>query len=185
MNGKPSAFRAEISVEGVDMAVAEFREMAKRAVNTAPLMARISELLFAQQKARVESTPWEPLKDSTIARKAAQGQNTGIFRDEWRPIKGSATRVGNKLWLALTLDGATGQVKRFTRTTATFGVDSKGNHQLFYARFAQNNHGTQRRILAISDSDAVEITMAIANYIYPPNHPLFGTMTGRYKTREI
>jgi hypothetical protein len=180
MNGKPSAFRSEITVEGVDMTVGEFERMARRAVMTAPLMARISQLLFEQQKARVESQPWEPLKESTLKRKAAQGENTGIFRDEWRPIKGTTTRVGNKLWLALTLDGATGQVKRFTRTTATFGVDSKGNRQLFYARFAQNNHGTKRKILAISSEDALAISVEVAKYIYPApgeahGHPLFSS----------
>jgi hypothetical protein len=178
MNGKPSAFRSEITVEGVDMTVGEFERMARRAVMTAPLMARLSQLLFEQQKARVEKTPWAPLKDSTLKRKAAQGENTAIFRDEYRPIKGRATRVGDKLWLALTLDGATGQIKRFTRTTATFGVDSKGNRQLFYARFAQNNHGTKRKILAISAEDALVISMEIAKYIYPApgefhGHPIF------------
>jgi hypothetical protein len=180
MNGKPSAFRSEITVEGVDMTVGEFERMARRAVMTAPLMARISQLLFEQQKARVESAPWAPLKDSTLGRKAAQGENTAIFRDEWRPVKGRATRVGDKLWLALTLDGATGQIKRFTRTTATFGVDSKGNRQLFYARFVQNVKGTKRKILAISSEDALVISMEVAKYIYPApgefhGHPLFSS----------
>lgn len=139
--------------------------MGARAFNTFPVMEAVKEMLFEQQKARVLSEPWEPLKSSTIARKERQQEDVSIFRDEWRPVKGSATRVGNKLWFALTVNGATGQIKRATRTTATFGVDSKGNHQLFYARMVQNVKGTKRRILAISAADATILTIKVANYI--------------------
>lgn len=163
---KPSAFRAQVLVNGDVHAAEQIDQMAARAFDTLPLMEEIKDLLFAQQKARVESQPWEPLKDSTIARKARQDQDTSIFRDEWRPIRGTATRIGNQMWLALTLDGATGQVKRATRTTAKFGLDSAGNHKLFYARFVQNVKGTKRKILAISEADALEITLRIAKWIY-------------------
>lgn len=166
MDGKPSAFRAEISVNGDLHAAERIEAMGARAFNTVPVMEAVKEMLFAQQRARVLSEPWEPLKETTVARKARQGEDTSIFRDEWRPVGGLATRVGNKLWLALTMNGATGQIKRATRTTATFGVDSKGNHQLFYARMVQNVKGTKRKILAISAADATEITLKIANWIY-------------------
>jgi hypothetical protein len=163
---KPSSFRAEISVNGDIHAAERIAEMGARALNTFPLMEAMKELLFAQQKARVLSTPWEPLKDSTVARKLAQNEDPSIFRDEWRPMAGRSTRTGNKLWFALTMNGATGQIKRATRTTATFGVDSAGRGSLYYARWVQNVHGTKRKILAISDADALVITMKTANWIY-------------------
>lgn len=175
MDGKPSAFRAEISVEGVDESVTAFRAMATRAAHTLPLMEEISQILFEQQKTRVEGLPWTPLKQVTIDRKARTNEDTTILHDEWRPLKGGKpSRVGNQLWLALTLDGATGQIKRATRTTATFGVDSKGNHKLYYARFVQNVKGTKRRILAISDEDALAICLRIAGYIYPAPGERYG-----------
>lgn len=162
----PTQFRAEVEVFGVSHSVEKLTAMGARAMNTLPLMEMIKELLFEQQRARVQSAPWAPLADSTITRKASQDEDVSIFRDEWRPIGGKATRVGNKLYLALTLDGATGQIKRATRTTATFGVQSKGNQQLFYARFAQNVKGTHRQILGISDDDALGITERVGNWIY-------------------
>jgi hypothetical protein len=167
-NGKPSGFRTEITIEGVDSTAEEFRAMGERAMMTLPLMERLKEILFVQQRARVQSEPWEPLMDSTIARKVADHEDPSIMRGEWRMVRGGrASRVANKLWLAMTLDGATGQVKRATRTTATFGVQAKGTQQLFYARFAQNNHGKQRRLLAISADDAMDLNLEIAHYIYP------------------
>lgn len=161
-----SAFRAEITVMGATATAEKINLMGARAANTLPLMEMIKELLFVQQQRRVQSTPWVPLKEVTIARKMAQGENTAIMRGEWRMIGGQATRIADKLWLAMTLDGATGQIKRATRTTATFGVDSKGNHQLFYARFVQDVKGTKRRLLAISSADAVEILDRVGNWIY-------------------
>lgn len=162
---RPSSFRAEIEVNGAAHAAERIAAMGARAFNTFPLMEAMKEVLFAQQKARVLSSPWTGLKDVTVQRKVAQNEDPSIFRDEWRPIGGNATRTGNKLWFALTLNGATGQIRRATRTTATFGVDSKGNNQLFYARFVQNAKGTQRKILAISDADALIITQKAANWI--------------------
>ncbi|MGZ4530810.1 MAG: hypothetical protein ACXVXP_00490 [Mycobacteriaceae bacterium] len=163
--GGRSEFRAEVEVFGANETAHKILEIGARAYNTLPLMEALKEYLFETQSARVKSAPWAPLTEGTVARKASQGENTEILRDEWRPIKGTPTRVGNKLYLALTLDGATGQIKRATRTWAVFGADSAGNHQLFYARFVQNVKGKKRRILAISEGEALTITQRVGSFI--------------------
>lgn len=160
------AFRAEIEVFGVDQTAGRLKAIGARARDTFPLMERIKQVLFEQQAERARSMPWAPLQQVTIDRKIATQEDPTIFHDEWRPIKGSATRVGNKLWFALTMDGATGQIKRATRTTAQFGLDARGNRPLFYARFVQNTKGTQRRLLGISTANAEEILLTTAEYIY-------------------
>lgn len=160
-----SQLQAEVDVFGADTTAAAIRSMGMRAYNTLPLMEELKEFLFETQSARVKSAPWTPLKETTVARKVATEEDPSILRDEWRPIGGRATRVGNKLYLALTLDGATGQIKRATRTWAIFGADAAGNHQLFYARFVQNVKGTKRRLLAIGEGDALTITAKVANWI--------------------
>jgi hypothetical protein len=134
-----------------------------RAYQTLPLTEQLAEFLAVSQRQRVQEAPWAPLTEGTVARKASQGEDTGILKDEWRPIKGTPTRRGMALYNALTSDGAPGRIKRATRTWAIFGVETKG--ELFYARFVQNVKGTKRRILAISDTDALTITERVANYI--------------------
>jgi hypothetical protein len=154
-----------VEVNGAVQAGERLRMLGSRAFNTLPIMETMAEFLFESQRARVQTEPWAPLKDVTVARKLSQDEDPGILKDEWRPIKGKPTRVGNKLYLALTLDGATGQVKRATRTTATFGVKSAGKQELFYARFVQNVKGTKRRILALSEADALAVTEGIGSWI--------------------
>jgi hypothetical protein len=160
-----SEFRAEVTVTGATETADMLRMMGARAYNTLPLMEVIKEKLFQASRERVQSAPWAPLKGTTIARKISQGEDPSILRDEWRPIRGRSTRVGNKLYLALTLDGATDQVKVATRTWAVFGVNAKGNNPLFYARFVQNVKGTKRKILAINQSTALEITEGVGAWI--------------------
>ena len=152
-----SRLRVAVEINGDVQAQAIIKEMGRRAMETSPLMAAVAQELFHISAERVKEAPWAPLKDNTVARKVSQEENPEIIRDEWRPIKGRATRVGDKLYLALTLRGATGQILRSTRTTATFGVKSKGNQELFYARFVQNVKGTKRRLLAIPAESAVTI----------------------------
>lgn len=161
--GGRSEFRASVEVMGVQHTEDMIARMGARAYNTLPLTVELAEFLARSQRQRVEEAPWAPLADDTVARKASQGEDTGILKDEWRPIKGAPTRRGNALYSALTTAGAPGQIKRATRTWAIFGVDTKG--ELFYARFVQNVKGTKRRILAISATDALTITERVANYI--------------------
>lgn len=161
--GGRSEFKAVVEVEGVAHTADMLARMGARAYNTLPLTEQLAEFLAASQRQRVEEAPWAPLTDDTVARKASQGEDTGILKDEWRPIGGTPTRRGNALYNALTTDGAPGQIKRATRTWAIFGVDTKGD--LFYARFVQNVKGTKRRILAISAADGLAIVEKVANYV--------------------
>ena len=160
-----SEFRATVEVSGATETAAAFRSMGARAYNTLPLMEVIKERLFEASKERVESAPWAPLTEGTIARKVEQGSNPAILRDEPRMWKGSATRRRDALYTALTVSGAPGQVKRCTRTWAIFGVDAAGNHSLYYARFVQNVKGTKRRILAINQSVALEVTEMVGSWV--------------------
>lgn len=162
-----SEFRAEVIVSGAHETAAAIREMGRRAYETLPLMEELKELLFESQRERVQSAPWTPLTEGTVERKSAQGSNTAILRDEPRLIGGTPTRSRDALYMALTTDGAPGQIKRATRTWAIFGADSAGNHSLFYARFVQNVKGTKRRILAINEGTASTVTERVANYIRP------------------
>jgi hypothetical protein len=163
--GGRSEFRAEVEAFGVGETVEGLRMLGARAYNTFPLMEQLKEYLFMTQRQRVQEAPWTPLTEGTIARKASQNEDTSILRDEWRPIGGKPTRVGNKLYFALTMDGATGQLKTATRTWAIFGVKSHGKQELFYARFVQNVKGTKRRILAINESQALIITEKVAAWV--------------------
>lgn len=141
--------------------------MGERAYNTLPLMEEIKEILFESQAERVQSAPWTPLTEGTVERKTSEGSNPAILRDEPRYWKGKPTRTPDALYLALTLDGATNQIKRATRTWAIFGANSSGTNQLYYARFVQNVKGKKRRILAINEETAMTVTEMVANYIRP------------------
>lgn len=159
-----SAFRAEVEVFGATQSADRMSALGYRAFNTFPLMKEIGALLYEQQKKRVESRPWTPLNPKTIANKTYAGENPDIFHSEWRMRRGKATRMANAMWDALTIDGAKGQKKRVTRTTASFGVNTKGD--LYYVRFQQGTtHQPRRQVLAINANDAMEITMAITTYI--------------------
>jgi hypothetical protein len=153
-----------VEVNGALQAGERLRMLGSRGYNTLPLTEKLVEVLAASQRKRVEEAPWAPLTEGTVARKVSTGENPAILRDEWRPIKGKATRTGNALYLALTLDGATGQVRAATRTRATFGVNTKGN--LFYARFVQNVKGTKRRILAIDEATALTVTEMVGSWLF-------------------
>lgn len=160
-----SEFRAYVEVNGAVESAAMIRSMGSRAYNTLPLMGQLAEYLAQTQRDRVRQAPWIPLADVTVERKIGQGSNPAIMRDEPRRIKGTPTRQRDALYRALTVSGAPGQIKRATRTWAIFGVDSAGNHQLFYARFVQNVKGAKRRILAINEEQALTITERVALYI--------------------
>jgi hypothetical protein len=156
-----SKFRASVLVQGVDVTETYLRDMGERAFATEVLMSEIAEMLEIAARSRLHGSPWKPLTDGTVARKSAQGEDTGIMRDEWRPIKGTPTRRGDALYTAL--DGGAGSFKHATRTTATYGVNTKGD--LFYARFVQNVKGTKRKLLAIPADHAVGMVDRIASYI--------------------
>lgn len=163
----PAASRIRLAVEvsGANKSAEAFGAMAERAYNTLPLTEMLVRELFDISRKRVDRAPWAPLTDGTVARKNAQGEDSGILRDEWRPIKGVPTRKGDLLYTALTQWGAPGQYKRATRTMATFGVQSAGQGPLFYARFVQNVKGKKRRILAVSRADAAGISEMVVRYI--------------------
>lgn len=156
-----SRFRAQVLVEGVNVTEAYLRNMGERAFATEVLMSEVAEMLEIAARSRLHGSPWKPLTTGTIARKEAQGEDTSIMRDEWRPIGGTPTRQGDALYTAL--DGGAGSFKHATRTTATYGVNTKGN--LFYARFVQNVKGTKRKLLAIPGDHAVLMVDRIASYI--------------------
>jgi hypothetical protein len=156
-----SRFRAQVVIEGLHVTEAYMKEMGDRAFATEILMSELAEMLEIAARHRLEKAPWRPLTSGTVARKEAQAENTDIMRDEWRPIAGTPTRRGDALWTAL--NGGAGSFKHATRTTATYGVNTKGD--LFYARFVQNVKGTKRKLLAIPAEDAVGITERIVQYI--------------------
>jgi hypothetical protein len=124
-------------------------------------MSELAEMLEIAARSRLHKAPWKPLTSGTVARKTAQGEDTGIMRDEWRPIGGTPTRRGDALYTAL--DGGAGSFKHATRTTATYGVNTKGD--LFYARFVQNVKGTKRKLLAIPADHAVLMVDRVVSYI--------------------
>lgn len=163
---RPSQFRAHIEVNGDVHAAERLQAIGKRARKTRPLMEAVVGMLFTQQRARIASKPWAPLADSTVGRKISENENPDIFRDEARRIKGTPTRTPDAMYHALTTPNAPGQLRYVTNASATFGLDSKGRGPFFYARFVQNVKGTQRRILAISEADALELTKLVASYIY-------------------
>lgn len=156
-----SKFRANILVEGVTVTEEYLKGMGERAFATEVLMEEMCELLEIAARSRLSGAPWQPLTDGTVTRKAGQGEDTRIMRDEWRPIGGTPTRQGDALWTAL--DGGAGSYKIATRTMATYGVNTKGS--LYYARFVQNVKGTKRKLLAIPAEYAVGMVDKIASYI--------------------
>lgn len=158
-----SEFRATVDVSGVTETQAMLRQIGLRAYQTLPLMEELKEVLYEASKERVGSAPWAPLADVTVARKASQGSNTSILRDEPRTIKGTATRRRDALYQALTTDGAPGQVKRATRTWAIFGVNTSGS--LYYGRFVQNVKGTTRRLVAIDEGTAALIVERVGAWV--------------------
>jgi hypothetical protein len=156
-----SRFRAQVTIEGLAVTEEFFKEMGNRAFATEVLMEEMAERLEIAARSRLQGSPWKPLASDTVARKSAQGEDTGIMRDEWRPIGGTPTRRGDALWTAL--DGGAGSYKHATRTTATYGVNTKG--EFFYARFVQNVKGTKRKLLAIPADHAVGMVDTIVMYI--------------------
>ena len=156
-----SQFKAVVEIAGLDMAEASIKEMGDRAYNTTILMEELMEELEIAARARLADPGWAPLTEGTVTRKASQGEDTSIMRDEWRPIAGNPTRRGDALYTAL--QGGPGSYKAATRTTATFGVNTTG--ELFYARFVQNVKGTQRKLLAIPEQYAVLIVDKTVRYI--------------------
>ena len=163
---RPSGFRAQIEVNGDVLAAERLEGIGRRARKTRPLMETIVGVLFTQQRARIASKPWKPLADSTVERKISENENPDIFRDEARRIKGQPTRTPDAMYQALTTPNAPGQLRYITNASAAFGLDSKGRGPFFYARFVQNVKGNQRRILAISADDALQLTQLVASYIY-------------------
>lgn len=156
-----SQFKAVVEIEGLKVSKDLIKDMGDRAYGTEVLMEELAEGLEIAARARLMGAPWKPLTDSTVARKASQGEDTQIMRDEWRPIAGTPTRRGDALWSAL--DGGPGSYKLATRTTATYGVRTTGD--LFYGRFVQNVNGTHRKLLAIPEKYAVGMVDKIITYI--------------------
>lgn len=166
MAPRPSALRAYIEVNGDILAADAIKSIGRRASHTRPLMEVIVGQLQQQQRARVAAKPWKPLEDSTVEKKTRENEDPEIFRDSSRRIKGVPTRVPDALYRAITQAGAPGQLRLVTRASATFGIKSAGHGELFYARFVQNVKGNQRRILAISETDALALVRTTASFIY-------------------
>jgi hypothetical protein len=156
-----SQFKAIVEIEGLKASQDLLKECGERAYHSTLLMEELSEMLEIAARARLAKAPWVPLTGGTVTRKASQGENTAIMRDEWRPIAGTPTRKGDALYAAL--DGGPGSYKLATRTTATYGVHTTGD--LFYGRFVQNVKGTKRKLLAIPAEYAVGMTDKVATYI--------------------
>ncbi len=156
-----SKFGAVVEITGLDTSEAMLKAIGDRAFDTYLLMEELTEDLEIAARARNQGSPWAPLTEGTVARKASQGEDTGIFRDEWRPIKGTPTRKGDALWTALS--GGAGSYRASTRASATFGIRNTGD--LFYARMVQNTKGTKRKLLAIPAEYAVAMTEHVVRYI--------------------
>jgi hypothetical protein len=165
VNGKPSAFRAHVEVNGDAQAAYFIRQIGYRAAHTLPLMTKLVDVLQLQQKRRMEQKPWAPLEASTVARKISESENPDTFRDEARRIKGQPTRMPDALYRAITQPNFPGQLRHVTRASATFGVKSAGQGPFFYARFVQNVKGKKRRILALTPDDALILTGFVEFYI--------------------
>lgn len=163
---RPSQLKAVIEINGDALAADLLEAIGRRAYETQPLMEQVVGVLQAQQARRIQSSPYPPLTDETIARKVRELENPGVFRDEARFIKGSPTRMPDDLYQAIVSSNHPGQLRHVTRASATFGVKSAGNGPLFYARFVQNVKGTKRRILAITPANARTLTFGIASYIF-------------------
>jgi hypothetical protein len=163
---KPSAFRAYVEVNGDKQIEESLREIGHRGSHTTPLMAQMVDLLQFQQARRVQSKPWAPLAAGTVERKAREGENTDILRDESRMIKGVPTRVPDAMYSAIVTPNFPGQLRRVTRASATFGLQSAGRGPFFYARFVQNVRGVKRRILAISQKDALTLLVEVDRWLF-------------------
>lgn len=162
---KPSAFRAQVEVNGAAQAAGMIRAVGARARNTLPLMEEMVGLLQMQQARRVRSNPYLPLSEETVARKIREAENPETFRDEHRFIRNHPTRTADAMYHALTEPSYPGQLKHATRASATYGLQSAGQGPFFYARFVQNVKGAKRRIMAISTDDAMIILGFIEQYI--------------------
>lgn len=163
---KASAFRARVEVNGAVQSADMIRRIGARARNTWPVTTKAVEVLQRQQAARVESKPWMGLAEETIARKARESELTEVFRDEQRLIHGQPTRVADAAYsVVVGAIGYPGQLAKATRTTATFGLQSKGKQFFWYMRLAQNAKGNKRRYLAINENDALELTDVVATYL--------------------
>lgn len=158
----------ELTVIGADIAAEDVTAIGERVRASGPLMQELKELLFKQQKARVESMPWPGLAASTIERKTRQGLNPSMLRDEPRAIAGADTRKPDWLWEALTIRSRQGKSVRATRTTARYGIKAGGTSGLFYARFFNYGNGKgspPRQLLGISAADAAEIVVKVAEWL--------------------
>ena len=161
--------RFELTVVGADLAAADMEAIGARVRNSGPLMQELKEMLFEQQKRRVESMPWPGLADSTVERKSRQGLMPELLRDEPRTVAGSDTRKRDQLWDTLTRRSAQGKSVRATRTVARYGIKADGNSKLFYARFFNYGNGKgapPRQLLGISAGDAAEIVVKVSEWLY-------------------
>lgn len=161
--------RFELTVIGADIAAADMEAIGARARNSGPLMQELKEMLFQQQKARVESLPWPGLADSTVERKTRQNLTPELLRDEPRTIGGNDTRRRDQLWDTLTRRSAQGKSVRATRTVARYGIKADGASKLFYARFfnyGNGKGGPPRQLLGISGENAAEIVVKVSEWLY-------------------
>lgn len=136
--------RLELNVVGDQQVNRELLRFAHRAVDARPLWDRIildlralEEEQFASQGARA-SGGWQPLADSTIARKAAKGRQepSRILVDSGDLLK------------SLTEHGDDNAVRVSENDEMRFGT------RLSYAEFHQLGHGVpQRRFLELTETD--------------------------------
>jgi hypothetical protein len=160
------AGKFEVRIEGGDELNDNMEAIAKRLLDGKVFMAEGVEMMQACSIARWNSHPWEPEAQSTQTRKAREGASTEVFRDQRsQGTSKSRQRTPDALYHAVTSPHDPGQVRRVTKTAATFGIRASGRGPLFYARFASNVKGVKRRILAMNPATVALVTRRYCRYI--------------------
>lgn len=128
----------------------EILATSERAENMRPVFEHIMDRMEGWEKEQFDtqgrraSGGWAPLKDSTLKRKRAQGQDPRILH------------ATGRLRDALTKSYAPGAIRKADRDSATFGVDPQ---QVEYSKFHQR--GTKfmqrRRPVQFTQEDRREI----------------------------
>jgi len=159
-------FSVHMGITGADETCSALEDMALALIKSKPIMVKAMPIIQRQMIERMAEAPWLPLTEGTVERKIGQFENPEVFRDESRPIRGKATRIPDLLYHAIVTPGTPGALRRVTPKSATFGVESKNGQLLWYARFVQNVKGRQRRILAFTPANAIELAELVKYEVY-------------------
>jgi hypothetical protein len=160
------AGKFEVRIEGGEELNDNMEAIAKRLLDGKVFMAEAVEMMQECSIERWESDPWAPEAPSTQQRKASEGLSTQVFRDQGsQGTTASRKRIPDALYHAVTSPHDPGQVRRVTKSAATFGIRASGRGPLFYARFASNVKGVKRRILAMNPATVLLITEKYRRFI--------------------